>query len=625
MAWTPKVIDAFGPSGAFDPFDGWTPTVMGQPWDDPNGYIELFSYLLVSSPGTGWQFCGNAESVDDNQASQCVPYDKYCMLAPCVRLDGSGDDASGYMFIMRGNPFFDSYIYRVDAGILTSIASGGSVYADYTILRLEAIGDQITAYANGIQVLTATDSTYPSGMIGFGAAVGAGNMGFGPYRGYELVNGSTPNLTGWTKRKAIKYTDVLPNDDMDDYPLLVKIDSDADIADELSSGGGITFTSDDGETEVPFALYTTTDLASGTVNARVKFNLRGYSNSYDDPSVEGQVIGYLYYDASKTTTEDKAGTVSEFAGFFVNDSVTSTPDVNDWTGNGNDLSTVASGTTGVAAAVGYGVQCDANDEGVQNTGITSDIKLNPPFSYGCIYQNLGSMSDHAFIFGTTFENGSTQPWIGYAIMGGYATSNGKLRCFHSYGTGNDYIDFVTDYSLDTVDDPVSLAAVVTTIATNTDRVYWNGVAIPTPITVVSDVVNYGSYSYASMGEAVALSRTCNGIVEECWVKTGDVGTYWLQFKHKNDLDNANTFALGSEEVFDANASLDQESFRFRYDDGDEGSATWIAAENTGVTMPTNTNVRIRILSNASGDLPTKRLKIQYRKVGDTDWRDVNVP
>lgn len=70
-------------------------------------------------------------------------------------------------------------------------------------------------------------------------------------------------------------------------------------------------------------------------------------------------------------------------------------------------------------------------------------------------------------------------------------------------------------------------------------------------------------------------------------------------------------------------AYEQEGFRFRNDDGSETTATWLAAQDANVTAPKATNIRLRILTDSANvDPPTKRLKLQYRKVGDDGWRDL---
>lgn len=70
------------------------------------------------------------------------------------------------------------------------------------------------------------------------------------------------------------------------------------------------------------------------------------------------------------------------------------------------------------------------------------------------------------------------------------------------------------------------------------------------------------------------------------------------------------------------ATLEQHSFRFRADDGNESAATYLAALNTNITRAKNVNTRLRFLVNATGNPDAKQFRLEYRKVGDTDWNIV---
>lgn len=67
----------------------------------------------------------------------------------------------------------------------------------------------------------------------------------------------------------------------------------------------------------------------------------------------------------------------------------------------------------------------------------------------------------------------------------------------------------------------------------------------------------------------------------------------------------------------------QSHFRWRNDDGSETTATWVAAEDTNVTIAALTPKRLRVEITATNDPASAAYKLQYRKVGDTYWRDVN--
>lgn len=81
--------------------------------------------------------------------------------------------------------------------------------------------------------------------------------------------------------------------------------------------------------------------------------------------------------------------------------------------------------------------------------------------------------------------------------------------------------------------------------------------------------------------------------------------------------------VGSFKTAPVVATLDQEGFRFRNDDGSETTATWQAAQDTTVTLVPDQTVRLRALINGTNDPSSQSFKLQYRKVGDASWRDID--
>jgi hypothetical protein len=60
------------------------------------------------------------------------------------------------------------------------------------------------------------------------------------------------------------------------------------------------------------------------------------------------------------------------------------------------------------------------------------------------------------------------------------------------------------------------------------------------------------------------------------------------------------------------ATIDQEGFRFRNDDGSESAATWKDSQDTNITLAAGSTLRIRYLLNATGDLASKTFQLEYR-------------
>lgn len=97
----------------------------------------------------------------------------------------------------------------------------------------------------------------------------------------------------------------------------------------------------------------------------------------------------------------------------------------------------------------------------------------------------------------------------------------------------------------------------------------------------------------------------------------------------NDTTVATSWSVGGYsrgialEIAAAPATLTQARSRFRADDGSETTATWAAAEDADISVAALTAKRLRVQVAATGDPSAKSFKLQYRKVGDGTWRDIN--
>lgn len=61
------------------------------------------------------------------------------------------------------------------------------------------------------------------------------------------------------------------------------------------------------------------------------------------------------------------------------------------------------------------------------------------------------------------------------------------------------------------------------------------------------------------------------------------------------------------------ATVDQEGYRWRNDNGSETTATWLAAQDTNITQPAETNTRLRTLLNSTGDVASTQYRLDYKR------------
>lgn len=96
--------------------------------------------------------------------------------------------------------------------------------------------------------------------------------------------------------------------------------------------------------------------------------------------------------------------------------------------------------------------------------------------------------------------------------------------------------------------------------------------------------------------------------------SGGIGGYGQASSMRGDDFEAGN--LGS------SATLEQEGYRWRNDDGSESAATWLASQDANIEVAVEVPKRLRVLVNASGDPASKRFKLQYRPTGGDTWLDI---
>lgn len=172
-----------------------------------------------------------------------------------------------------------------------------------------------------------------------------------------------PFLTGYSKRKEIRYGTVFPTANLTDFPLYIDIVADADIASELGFGGGIAVTAVDGTTVTPFGLHSPTVLATGNIK------LSMLASSLLTGAATGDPIGYLYFDASKTTVQNRAGVVPSGYDLFMpleDDPSTGSPQIRNWVTDtliGTTNGSMANGDL-VTGQVGNALNFDGTDDNI---------------------------------------------------------------------------------------------------------------------------------------------------------------------------------------------------------------------------------------------------------------------
>lgn len=66
-------------------------------------------------------------------------------------------------------------------------------------------------------------------------------------------------------------------------------------------------------------------------------------------------------------------------------------------------------------------------------------------------------------------------------------------------------------------------------------------------------------------------------------------------------------------------TVSQEGFRWRDDNGNETTATYLAPQDTNIIRQKNQTTRLRVILDSTGDRAVENYTLEHRKVGDTEW------
>lgn len=215
----------------------------------------------------------------------------------------------------------------------------------------------------------------------------------------------------WTLYKEIKYAlDGIPDENLT-IDKLVTITGDADIASELSGGGGVKFTSPDGMTDLSFGLLATADLANGTIVARVLVSLLTAANVDD-------VICRLYYSADESTTQDRSGAMPSDMAMYMpleEDPSDSAPQSRDWVTD--TLLGTANGSMVVGDLVSGQVSKGLQFEAVSSQNVSVGDYWQLPLTIACWIYLSGSVN------GAIVKVGGINDGVGLGFGDGSSMSN----------------------------------------------------------------------------------------------------------------------------------------------------------------------------------------------------------
>lgn len=133
----------------------------------------------------------------------------------------------------------------------------------------------------------------------------------------------------------------------------------------------------------------------------------------------------------------------------------------------------------------------------------------------------------------------------------------------------------------------------------------------TPLTV-----NPGTLEWEADNYGAGSSHTGSGATRAATSGTTTITWSWT---------SANDYSYIGFAVQQVQASKEQEGYRFRNDDGNESTATWLAAQDTAVTQPLSTNTRLRVLIDSPDDPGSIQYQLEYKKSTDSTYKKVEAP
>lgn len=119
-------------------------------------------------------------------------------------------------------------------------------------------------------------------------------------------------------------------------------------------------------------------------------------------------------------------------------------------------------------------------------------------------------------------------------------------------------------------------------------------------------LNHQLISYTDPTTGVAWTPTGTNSLDNMQIGVASLTT--------NDID---VTALWAKVEF--GPSVEQEGFRFRNDDGSESAATWKAIQDTNVTSPLSSNIRLRMLVNSIDNPDSTAYRLYYKKSTDSTY------
>jgi len=318
-------------------------------------------------------------------------------------------------------------------------------------------------------------------------------------------------LSGWSNRKKITIKHTQVDEDLTNFPLLVKLTANADLSGALSTGYDVRFTQSDGTTILPYERESWTGGAGTAVTANLWVKVPTITTAADTDL-------WLYYGNSSATDGQDATNVwdSNFKGVYHLNQSSGT--ILDSTENANNLTAYGSPTYGATCQTGLGLTLVAASRQylLNNSALVSAAPLTMSLWYKPTTQSFARIME---------INNS----------GNYSNN---FRLAHR-GDVSNYIEALTQGSsyayarstLGATDNAWNYGVAVFS-ATNSRKVYING---GNSATDTADFIPVDlNETIVGSGENPASSGECfDGSIDEVRISSVARSASWIKFEYAN--------------------------------------------------------------------------------------------
>jgi len=253
-------------------------------------------------------------------------------------------------------------------------------------------------------------------------------------------------------------------------------------------------------------------------------------------------------------------------------------------------------TAGLNTTAGSGISIIVT--ATQSTNPTVTDSLNGATGWSLVGTSVQISSTPGYVFHFKNEGGSRGTGQTFSVAGTDIT----MLLVEVVGTNpvvdvqTSNLDSTSPYDSNAITPTVADFMLVAGVGTDTGPTSWTAGA---SFTKQQEETNAGLYWPAASATRIVTGGS--GSYNSSWT----AGAALTQVGH----------VIAAWKESGAAATADQEGFRFRNDDGSETSATWAASQDTDKTAPLATNLRLRMLVNATLDLASAAFTLRYQKNG----------